>query len=325
MFRAEACDVPRNAAGRHDVRMRALARGGYPGRRLPAHMLPELRTVGYWDATEPQSWGLDWHRDEGIELSYVARGKTGFGLEERTYLLTRGDLAVTRPWQDHRVGDPNVGACRLHWVTLDVGVRVPGQAWRWPSWLLMGRSARSRLSDLLLRDHQPVWSASEAVGRAFERLGRLVTEPFDSTTDARLKLLINEVLVELLHMLEERDGGLERSPSSSRRKVEAFLSHLTRRLDEPWTLESMSGACGLARSQFATYCRELTNASPHAFLKMSRLAMARRLLRDRPELSVTEVANACGFSSSQYFATAFKHDAGIAPSAYRASRAVTHP
>ncbi|MEJ2288589.1 MAG: AraC family transcriptional regulator, partial [Deinococcales bacterium] len=263
------------------------------------------------------SWGLGWHRNEGIELTYVSRGKTGFALDDRTFLLTRGDLTVTRPWQEHRVGDPEVGACRLYWLILDVGVRRPNQVWRWPRWLLMREQARERLSELLRHDEQPVWSATEAVGVAFERLGRLVEEPFDSTTDARLELRVNELLVELLRMLEMRDVALDRNLTSSRRSVEVFLDHLARQLDQPWTLERMAGECGLRRSQFAAYCRELTNASPHAYLRRTRLALARQLLRERRDLTVTDVAYACGFSSSQYFATAFRKDVGVPPSAYR--------
>ncbi len=320
-FRADARDPLEAAAARAELRFAALARGSYPGRRLPASMLPELRSVGYWDAAEPQSWGPGWRRNEGIELTYVARGKTGFALEGGTHLLTRGDLTVTRPWQERRVGDPNVGACRLHWVILDVRVRRPNQAWRWPSWLLMRPEARQRLSDLLQHNERPVWSASEAVGIAFEKLARLVEEPFDTTTDARLKLLINELLVELLRMLEARDVVLDESLSSSRRSVEVFLDHLPRQLELPWTLDRMARECGLRRSQFAAYCRELTNASPHALLRRERLSLARRLLCERPDLTMTDVANACGFSSSQYFATAFRQDAGVAPSAYRAGRA----
>ncbi len=29
----------------------------------------EVRTVGYWNAKHDQGWGLDWHRNEGIELT----------------------------------------------------------------------------------------------------------------------------------------------------------------------------------------------------------------------------------------------------------------
>lgn len=61
-----------------------------------------------------------------------------------------------------------------------------------------------------------------------------------------------------------------------------FLKPLDDRLDEPWTLESMAAACGLGRTRFATYCREITNASPVEHLTARRLHKASALLADRP-------------------------------------------
>jgi len=44
-----------------------------------------------------------------------------------------------------------------------------------------------------------------------------------------------------------------------------------------------------------------------------RVDAARRLLDTRPDLTVTEVALACGFHSSQYLATVFRRLTGKTP------------
>jgi len=36
------------AAG--EMRLEALVRGSYPGRRMPDCVLPQVSTIGYWDA-----------------------------------------------------------------------------------------------------------------------------------------------------------------------------------------------------------------------------------------------------------------------------------
>ena len=77
-YHADRCEPLRQAVARGAVRLKTFARRGYPGKPLPPRMLPEISTVGFWDATGPQGWGLDWHRNEGIELTYLARGKTEF-------------------------------------------------------------------------------------------------------------------------------------------------------------------------------------------------------------------------------------------------------
>jgi AraC family L-rhamnose operon transcriptional activator RhaR len=44
--------------------------------------------------------------------------------------------------------------------------------------------------------------------------------------------------------------------------------------------------------------------------------MARRML-ERTDRKVTEISRACGFSSAQYFNSAFRRQTGLTPSAWR--------
>jgi AraC family L-rhamnose operon regulatory protein RhaS len=64
---------------------------------------------------------------------------------------------------------------------------------------------------------------------------------------------------------------------------------------------------------FSKYCREIVNAGPVEFLNHCRLSVAARKLREDNGLSITDVAFACGFNSSQYFATRFRQRFQISP------------
>ena len=144
-YHADSCVPVVEAVRRGELRLESRARGTYPGLPLPPGVLPGLRTLGYWDASRKQTWGLPWHRNEGIELTYLETGRTGFALVHRQFVLQPGDLTITRPWQPHRVGTPVVGVGRLHFLILDVGVRQPHPEWTWPSWLIL---AKDDLRDL---------------------------------------------------------------------------------------------------------------------------------------------------------------------------------
>jgi putative spermidine/putrescine transport system permease protein len=125
-----------------------------------------------------------------------------------------------------------------------------------------------------------------------------------------MKILLNSLLFDVLQMLKARRIVLQPDLSSTRRMVELFLQHLPEHLDHPWTLDTMAKHCGLARSRFAHYCQEITNLSPARHLTRCRLEAAARLLRESPGVNVTDVALACGFSSSQYFSNAFRRAFG---------------
>ncbi len=323
VHRADDCLPLREAARRGNLLFRAVARGSYPGHPLPDGVLGQLRSAGTWDARRDQAWGLDWHRNEGVEFTFLSRGRLPFSVGRRNWLLRRGHLTVTRPWQAHRVGAPNVTASRLHWMILDVGVRGPHEAWSWPDWLVCSREDLRRLTLLLRHNEKPVWSAGPTVARAFEELSEAATGRLGPREETRLRLAVNQILISVLEFLDGKRIPLERSLTEAERTVRLFLERLPGCLSEPWTLDTMAAECGLGRTRFAHYCRRLRNLSPLDCLAMARVEAAARRLRAEPDARITDVALDCGFSSSQYFATVFRKFLSCSPGEYRLRAAST--
>lgn len=317
LYHADTCEPLKAAAERGDLKLDALGRGSYPGTRLPGNELQQILMAGYWDASFDQDWGLDWHCNEGLEIGYLGAGKLPFSVDHITHQLKPGDLTITRPWQRHRVGNPQVPANRYSWLILDTRMRRPNQPWTWPDWLLLPDSSLKRLTELLRQNEQAVWKANAMIGHCFERINETVTAGVNTANQTRLKIHINELLVLLVELLESRKPQLDESLVGPERTVSLFLDQLSRRLDEPWTLDLMAEACGLKRTQFANYCRKIANVPPMDYLTRRRLECAGKLLLDHPAMSITEISFLCGFQSSQYFAKAFRQHHDHTPTEHR--------
>lgn len=319
IWMADTCQPLDDAWRRGDVALEAFARGTYPGVRLPENTLAGLKTVGFWDAPREQAWGLDWHRNEGIEITYVAKGSVRFATGRGQWRLRGGDLTITRPWQRHRVGSPNIDACQLHWLMIDVGVRRPQQPWKWPDWIVLSEPDLAHLTNLLRHCEEPVWPGGSSIGRVFGRIGELVQSgPPDPSRESRLRLAINEILVELLSLLEREVVVLDNHLSTVMRTVEYFLAEeLPAQVELGWDLATMAAHCGLGRTRFAHYVQEIVNMPPIRYLTECRLERGRTLLVDRPDMGITEVAYACGFGSGQYFATVFRDRSDETPQQFR--------
>ncbi len=319
-FAADSCQPLIQGAATGEVRLEALVHGHYPGRALPSSVLPGLKTVGYWDATHDQAWGLEWHRNEGIELTFLESGNLDFANEDASYALRPNDLTITRPWQRHRVGDPFVTAGRLHWVILDVSVRRPNQAWHWPSWLVLTKQDLDELTQILRFNEHPVWNATAEIRHCFQRLGAVVEKDRAGSEVSRLTVLLNELLLLILEMLRSHNVSFDRTLSNTQRAVELFLRDLH---DHPtlqgqeWTVCDMASSCGLGITQFIHYCKELTNSTPMRYLNECRLETAARQLLQRDKRTITQIALCCGFKSSQYFATTFQRRFGQTPREFR--------
>lgn len=296
----------------------AWGHGLYPGRSFEDPMVPEVRSVGVWNAPKKQTWGLDWHRNEGIKFCHLERGKLDLATEKGSRQLHTGSLAILSPWQKHRLGNPHIDASVMHWLVLDVKVRGPDQSWVWPEWLVCSQGDLQRFTELLGQPDLGVVRGNQDLARCFQRIKLSLGLPEPEQVTARLKLHINELLILALEVLGQHEQGPVAHPGSYR-AVEQFLFHLDHHLDHPWTLRDMAEACGLGRSQFSRYCLQIANMTPMDLLHVRRLEKATELL-DLQDLSITEISNLCGFNSSQYFANSFKAFKGVTPSEYRRKR-----
>ena len=321
-YTADACLPLRAAVEAHEIQIAALARGHYPGQSLASDALLGVSSVGYWDARNQQQWGLPWHRNEGIEISYLERGTIDFAVADRQLQLRPGDMAITRPWELHHLGGSHMGPNRLHWLILDVGVRRYGQPWRWPPWLVLSEEEANQLVVNLGRIGEPIWTASAEVKRCFQLMAQTVEKDDSYRNLSRLAIRINDLLLSMLDLLSTSTSGVAQASPGSSDTVRELLERLARdreSLAAQWTLEQMAAECGFKRTQFVRHVRELTNVAPMYYLNFCRLEHARGLLARASSMSVTEVAFYCGFCSSQYFATLFKRRFGVAPTDFRAS------
>ena len=319
-YQADTCAPLATAVARGYVQLAALARGHYPGRKLAQAALPGVKSLGFWDARYPQDWGLEWHRNEGIELTFLERGGVEFAVDRHVCQLHPDDLTITRPWQRHRVGNPYVGAGRLHWLILDVGVRRPHQPWYWPSWLVLTKTDLRELTHILRHTERPVWRATPEIRLCFQRIAQAITDDRAGHNISKLTAYLNELFVLVLEMCHQRRVPLDESLSSTQRTVALFWGDLRQHrehLAEPWTVEMMARQCGLGITHFIHHTKQLANITPIQYLTRSRLELAAQLLRETPTRSILDIALDCGFSSSQYFATQFRRQLGQPPRAYR--------
>lgn len=322
-YEIDHCTPQQRAVQNGKIEFHALTKGHYLGTRIPRGILPGLSSIGFWNAAGNQDWGLDHHRNEGIELMFLETGRMAFLADQKEYALQAGNFTITRPWQLHKLGAPNIGPGRLHWLILDVGVRRPHQEWRWPAWLVLAREDLAELTRQLRYNESPVWEATPAIANSFRELAECVLAWEEPHRVSRLAAQINLLLVRVLDVLTREPIRENKHLTSHQRTVKLFLADLESgrvELGTTWTLETMAEHCGMGKSALSKYCLELVNVSPVEFLNQCRLDRAARQLRQQKDLSITDIAFANGFNSSQYFATIFLRRFGASPRDYRRGR-----
>lgn len=324
VYHADTCLPLIDACQRKKLKFKALARHTYPGDRLDNNTLG-LNSIGYWDADEPQDWGLDWHRNEGIEFHFLESGTMPYAQENKEVLLTPNHLTITRPWEAHRVGNPHIGMGKFYWVIIDLGVRRPHQEWVWPDWITLTDADLSRLTKILRHNEKSILKTDQRVRDCFKRINEAVNTDQNGSNASRIRLLVNYLLILILDLLNSENIVLDESLTDSSRSVRYFLKELNKNLAENWTIEQMAQSAGVGLTRFTHHCKQLTNLTPMRYLTIRRLEASKAILLSNTKLSVSEVAYMCGFATSQYFSTVFKKHEKCSPSEYRILHAAKTP
>lgn len=103
------------------------------------------------------------------------------------------------------------------------------------------------------------------------------------------------------------------------RHMRQAAEQLTAQFAEPVRIEKLAEQFGYSRSYFSKMFKKANRMTPVAFLTSLRTGKARQMLRERPDLSVEQIAYSVGYRDALYFSKQFKHVYGLSPSDYRKS------
>lgn len=135
--------------------------------------------------------------------------------------------------------------------------------------------------------------------------GSLLVESYAATIVAQLFRRMN-------YMPASIRGGL--SPVVMNRLTETIDADLA----SDMSLSFLAGLAGVSIPHFCRAFRQSAGMPPHAFIHRRRLERASEHLRHTTK-SMTEIALACGFSSSSHLSNAFRKAFGMTPGSYRKS------
>ncbi|OON61302.1 AraC family transcriptional regulator [Massilia sp. KIM] len=200
-----------------------------------------------------------------------------------------------------------------HTVMVDGSHRLRGLSFSFTQWqgvldeATEGRFSIERLlfqrgfflSPLISIALQNLWSLSEEEGAPSRLLARAAG---------------CEILAELCRLSGARlapvNGGL--APSVRRRCIELMRT----RMSEDLGLDELAAEAGLSVFHFARMFKQSVGMPPRVYLTQLRMERAAELLQST-ELSMTEIANELGYSSSQVLARIFLKHYRRSPTDYR--------
>ena len=265
--------------------------------------IPHLRVLGryrYLRAHPP----LADHTHLGMmEISYLARGTQNYWMGGDCYRMTGGDLFVTFPDEPHSTG-PDPEHCGLmYWFVLELPATPEG-------FMGMPSSIAKAYWEGLRHFPHRHCCAGPGLQPVVDRVFKAAEAPDGPLRGAKMHLALLEYLHEILALSQ-------RAPVRAVSGVMAHvLEHINLKIDEQLPVEALARESGLSVPRFKARFRAETGFPPAEFVLRRRIERASQLLASS-ERTVLEVALQVGFSSSQYFASAFRRITGMTPTAFR--------
>lgn len=271
---------------------------------VPASV-PGLIHVGYDVFADAKPAGLREHAHAGAyEVCWIRRGSLRWQVGGRFFAVGPGDLFLAMPDERHGGRNGVMDRCELFWASFRLDLRRGS----------CGLAARECVAvDRGLRaSPRRVCAGSAAVASHFVRLLGALADPGPlAAAVARSSMAL---LLATVRTAYAEGAGVEGRRCSPR--IEQAKAWLAEHRAQPFTMDAVAAAVGLGAGQFRAVFRAETGFSPQEHLNQLRMELARDLLRDARR-TITEVALACGFATSQYFATAFRRATGCTPGSWR--------
>jgi AraC-like DNA-binding protein len=238
-------------------------------------------------------------------------GKFEWVIDEQTYILFPGDIAVIMPGKvfggENDFLDIGTISC-LH-VQLEHidkhGKMVMGH------WSGLSQTESRTLGKILVLSNSPVLSKLKEAGLILQNMQlEMMHQEIGFTT--RVNQLIDELFILIARQLSRQNNSRRDFPQTFMKLEQSLRENLSHQ----WTVEEMAGLVGLGTTAFSEKVKNYTGFSPLNYLINIRITEAIKLLK-RKDVNVTDIALDIGFYSSQHFATTFKKLTGYTPSEFR--------
>ena len=238
------------------------------------------------------------HRD-CMEIVYVVSGMQTYCVGSQQYALQGNQFFITPANVPHSTGTFPHGRSKIYWLRLYKEYA--------PGFLHMDDWAGRALHQAIFALDSPVICSAASLRKPIAEVFSLLTEPGELNR-VRACALLQDFLIQMCL-------GTPVKATISVEILQAMM-YITEHIFETITLENLAGTTKLSISGLTQRFQRELGVSPREYINRMKIEKAKELLSDS-ESSVTEIAFALAFSSSNYFSFVFHKLTGKSPTEFR--------
>jgi AraC-like DNA-binding protein len=228
---------------------------------------------------------------------------------ERPLTLTGGTFSLLQPGVSHQGLFQQLDPCELAWLDFHPGAAMPESRW-------LGRRALAEMDASFRNAGNAVFKTNLRLKSAVAVFADTARGLASSELGDEDRVWLQTSLVQIVLAVREIVAHHAPADRPELNLVERCDRFIEARLAGPIRIGELARQVNMSPGAFFARFRRETGMTPADYVRRARIRHAENLMV-RTDMSLTDIAMACGFSSSQYFATSFREYAGIQPSRFR--------
>lgn len=276
---------------------------------------PQIQEFACQKLQDVKANSLLFHRNKGLEICFIHKGQYDWRIEGNSYTLHPGYASITCPWQVHGNSQGILQRGVLYWLIVSPKKFPKHGDLELGPWSNLSKSEQIEIGKILIENK----NFSIRNGLPIKTvMDKIYLELQDQPTyyQHRVNSLLDELFVYLAREL--KSASKPRKDLSETDPLFGLQQAICAQLAHSWTLDELSHQLRVSRSTAYHKIKNATGFSPLEYVNYLRIVEAQEQLR-QSVLSITDIALACGFSSSQHFAGVFKKFCGKTPLEYKNS------
>ena len=253
------------------------------------------------------------HHHTMIEISYIKRGSGIYTVGDRVYDIAPGDVFMFGSDEPHCIteinGDGDMLIMNVHFEPRFIW--APGNGMFDAKYL---RVFSDRGGDFSNRLERGTPSTAEIAGLLLSMEREF--EAAEPEYELIVKIRLLTVLVLLARTCGISDSDYEFHDDPNLTAMDSVMEYINANLASQLVLDDLARQANMSRSYFSTVFKRLNGMTPWEYITLKRVENAIPML-SREDMSIIEIAGACGFNSTANFNRAFRKVTGRTPSSYR--------
>src|SRR6188474_312755 len=247
---------------------------------------------------------------ECVRIYYVNEGKFEWRVNDETYILYPGDVALIMPNENFGSDKGVLEIGSISWLHIKT-LKQESHELLSGKWSSLSESESQAISRVLMMNKIPVLSKLTEAGRILRYIhDEILNQEIGYST--RANQLIDELFIILTRHLTKQNNRARDFPKVFMQLEQALRQNLF----QQWTVEEMAAIAGMGTTLFNEKVKNYTGFTPLNYLINIRISEAIKLLK-RKDVTITDIALDTGFYSSQHFSTTFKKLTAYTPSEFR--------